>query len=121
QYSSRHPVSPWSCAFAMAEATAVFTWVRRRRTLGDMGTNPRSRAPARMKQMTMKASGGAGGKQMNIAKLAPVARPEELVGLDSPQHVELGGCFVDGRANGQRHQHKTDAVLLIPVVKTVRI
>src|SRR6266576_2253199 len=74
-----------------------------------------------MKQMAMNASGEARGKQMNVAKLAPVARPEELVGLNPPQHVEPGGAFVDRRADGQRHQHEPDAVLLVLVVEAVLI
>src|ERR1041384_80619 len=105
----------------MAEATAVFTWLRRRRTLGDMTTNE-SRNPATGgKEMTINVAADARGKQMNVAKLAAVACPEEFVGFDAPQHVELGGAFVDRGVYRQSHQHEADAVLLVSIVEAVLV
>src|SRR4249920_3492929 len=113
------PASPRSCTFAMAEATALFTWLRRRRPLRDITTN-QSRGPApRVEETTMHVSSEPRRKKNQVAELARLAGPERFIGLDAPQHVELAGAFVDRRANGQRHQHQADAVLLVVRVETV--
>src|ERR1044071_2974141 len=96
----------------MAEATALFTWLRRRRTLGDITLNQCLRLAAGVEQATMKLPAKARRKKKQVAELAGMPGPQELVGLDAPQHVELAGAFVDRRADGERHQHEADAVLL---------
>src|SRR5712691_13429049 len=105
----------------MADAIARFTWPRRRRTLGDMTANDRCDPATGVEETPMQLSANVGRKQMNVAELARVARPEELVLLDTPEHVELAGAFVDRRADRQPHQHQADAVLLILLVEAVLI
>src|SRR6185436_19615941 len=118
-YWPRAPARPRSCTFAMAEATALFTWLRRRRTLGDITLNQSLGVAAGVVEPTMNLPADARWKKKYGAELARLAGPEKLVGLDAPQHVELAGAFVDRRANGQRHQHETDAVLLVRLVEAV--
>src|SRR6266850_527453 len=120
-YWPRAPARPRSCAFAMAEATALFTRLRRRRTLGDITTNQSLRLAASVVETTMNLPADARRKKKQGAELARLAGPQELVGLDTPQHVELAGAFVDRRANGQGHQHQSDAVLLELLVEAVLI
>src|SRR3954464_8635005 len=117
----------------MADATAVFTWLRRRRTSGDMRTNQSpgaakrltgqrgTRATSGVEQMTMNAARDGLRKQMDVAQLAASVGAEEFVGLHAPQHVELNGCLIDRRANSEGHQHQADAVLLITIVISVLI
>src|SRR6476659_3270288 len=69
----------------------------------------------------MKLSREVRRKKMNVAKLTSLAGPEEFVRFGAPEHVELGGALIDGSANRQRHQHQTDAVLLIPIVEAVLV
>src|SRR6267142_1790754 len=120
-YWPRAPARPRSCAFAMAEATALFTRLRRRRTLGDITTNQSLRLAAGVVETTMNLPADARWKKKHGAELARLAGPQELVGLDAPQHVELAGAFVDRRANGQAHQYQPDAVLLELLVEAVLI
>src|SRR5512132_2189114 len=119
RYAPRGPARPWSCAFAIADATAVFTWLRMRRTLEGMDecTEPSARA----KKILMKSPAHVPWKKVNIAELARVTRPEELVWFGAPEHVELGRAFLDCRANRQRHEHQADAVLLVLVVEPVLV
>src|SRR5512138_2253591 len=77
--------------------------------------------PAGMEESTMKLPAEVRRKKMNIAKLTRLARPQKFVRFGAPEHVEFGGAFIDGGANRQRHQHQTDAVLLIPIVEPVLI
>src|SRR5580765_732429 len=74
-----------------------------------------------MEQVTMNLPADMRREEMNVAELSPLACPEEFVGLETPQHVELAGALLDGGANGERHQHQADAVLLILVVEAVLI
>src|SRR6185503_4682295 len=120
-YWPRAPARPRSCTFAMAEATALFTWLRRRRTLGDITLNQSLGVAAGVVEPTMNLPADARWKKKYGAELARLAGPQELVGLDAPQHVELAGAFVDRRANGERHQHEPDAVLLELLVEAVLI
>src|SRR5678816_2042355 len=66
---------------------------------------------AGVKQTAMKPPAKMRRKEMNVAKLARLAGPEEFVRFSAPQHVEFGGAFLQGAANRQCHQHQTDAVL----------
>src|SRR5678816_3665953 len=76
---------------------------------------------AGVKQTAMKPPAKMRRKEMNVAKLARLAGPEEFVRFSAPQHVEFGGAFLQGAANRQCHQHQTDAVLLIRIVEPVLV
>src|SRR6185436_7674041 len=89
------PASPRSCTFAMAEATALFTWLRRRRPLGDITANQSLGPAPGVEETPMKVSSNPRRKKNDVAELPRVAGPQKLVGLDAPQHVELAGAFVD--------------------------
>src|SRR2546422_6196161 len=93
-YCPRVPARPRSCALAMAEATALLTRLRRRRTLGDITTNQGLRLAAGMEEPAMKVSADSRRKQKQVVKLARVAGPQELVKLGAPQHVALARALV---------------------------
>src|SRR5258705_9310149 len=116
----------------MAEATALFTWLRRRRTLGGIGltgkpaealppADKRADPASRLRDTVLDPSRDGGGEKMNITQLAPVAGPEGFVRLDAPEQVEFIRAFVDGHPNREAHQHEADAVLLELVVEAVLV
>src|SRR5258705_7224895 len=120
-YWPRAPARPRSCPFAGGEATALSPGWRGRQTLGEITTNKGFRGGGGVKKTTMNLPADARWKKKHGAELARLAGPQELVGFDAPQHVELAGAFVDRRANGQAHQHQPDAVLLELLVEAVLI
>src|SRR2546428_7393320 len=69
----------------------------------------------------MKPAADMGGKQMNLSEITLVVGPQELVRLDTPQHVEFGGAFLDCGANRQPHQDQADAVRLVLLVEAVLV
>src|SRR5438093_13549637 len=69
----------------------------------------------------MKPAADMSGKEMNLSQESLLVGPQELVRLDAPQHVEFGGAFLDGGANGERHDDEADAVRGVPVVEAVLI
>src|SRR5438034_5579552 len=109
--SGRYPArndgaSPWSCAFAIAEATADLTMLRTRRVpLGamvhkrDETADDRTEPAPRAEQAALDETAECRREQPDVAELARVAGPERLVAFGAPQHVELGGALVDGRAD----------------------
>src|SRR5688572_32527617 len=81
----------------IVEANAVLTCVRQRRArlgpkgLSDGQNTPGQRpdAPARADRMPVNGAAQMHGKQLDPLQDAGVARPEKLVRLDAPEHVEL--------------------------------
>src|SRR5688500_9961618 len=110
-------------------ATAVLTCVRQRRAcLGPKGLSERQNttsepadAPARADRMPVKGAAQMDREQPDPLQNPALARPQELVGLDTPQHVELAGALVGGRADRKAQQLQTDAVRLETIVEGVLI
>src|SRR5688572_32785042 len=102
----------------MVEARADFTWLRQRRArlgpkkLSDRPNTTRqsANAPARFDRMPVNGAAEVQREQLDPLQDAGVARPQELVGLGAPQHVELARALAEGGADRQRHQHQPDAL-----------
>src|SRR5687767_13107499 len=113
----------------MVDASAVLTCVRQRRArlgpkgLSDGQNTPGKRAdpPARADRVPVKGAAQMHGEQLDPLQDAGVARPEKLVRLDPPEHVELARTLVQSGPNGEAHQRQTDAVRLVAIVEPVLI
>src|SRR4051794_20357569 len=103
---------PPAYAFAIVDATADLTVLRRRRApLGAMAASTLACAPddcagaaARVEDAAVDQAADGRRKHVDVTKVARVAGPQRLVGLGAPQHVEFGGPFFDRRTDRQRHQ-----------------
>src|SRR5688572_21577882 len=121
--------SPSSWVREIVDASADLTCVRQRRAgLGPKGLSDRQDAPGQILHAAPRRDGVAldgaaemNGKQLDTLQGADLSGPQELVRLDAPEHVELGGAVLDGRTNGQTHQHQTDAVGLVLIVEAVLV